>query len=882
MFHDVLTSKVGLTKKERMKAYVNKFGRVVAAAMVGAALLAAGPGHGSALRLDELPEIGVRVRVRQVDGRTVTPEDTFSLRLAPLPPVAFAGADWSPWAETTREVCAQLLAAYPNQNNRLPQLRLIGTVNPVGRAGGDLQLDVETRLHGGEISRMPAELTGPELGILAWRGTDDLLHVDTLAGHGRRVYDAAMRAAFLPPADRPRRILFGERYIGGDSDAIAQREGIARLCGLGFNAMHSVPKPFVRHVREGGITQLWGAVYSPPGYAFNYATNREAVFRQFVAGQVEQAVASGWQRQEIALWVTSDEPGWYYPGTYDTLNGDPLALADFHAYLRGRGLTPQELGASDWSGVRLVGRQACRDLNSRRLFYWSNRYIPWASSRFFAEVTRAYEAELGPGVPVMVNFNNFLGRLYQPGPVGNNKDKDNPDAAMGQHDWLEFGRLRGSTCIATEDWFDDAAAPQWSFYATRLRSAGELSGVGFGALVIPRVSGQRPEGMAQKLLALVGQGAKTIKFFTFGPEYNFPGNCYAFNTPVYQALSLGMGIVGRAEALLAPGQLLPPEVALLMPQSAQLWDLEEQRVATGLMDVTNTDLFRGHMAYQSETFGLHLALQHAAIPVQAVDEETCAGEALGRYKVVYVTAPDLPEEAVAGLLRWVRAGGTLVLTAGSGLFDRYHQPLGALREAAASAPDRAVRPLLTRLQAVEAGGFVTSGTNTVAFHGERERLTIGDVRVHATFDDGSPAVTERAVGRGRILRYAVFPGLCYRRSATQETGGLPAGFEPAWRDLLLLPVRAAGVVTPVLLDRFLIEAHALASAEGTAVTLLNWSGMPQRELQVAVRTVTRPVRIVSARTGPRPFQVSEEAVGRYKLISRFTVDLADVDVVSLD
>ena len=843
--------------------------------------LAAGSGHTSALRLDELPEIGIRIRVRQVDGRAATPNDTLSLRLAPLPPVTFGGADWSPWAETTREVCAKLLDTYPNKSNRLPQLRLLTAVNLAGRAGAELHLDVETRLSGGETSRMPAELTGSALGVLVWRDATGDLHVDTLAGHGRRVHDAAMRAAFLPPADRPRKILFGERYIGGDSDAIAQREGIERLCGLGFNAMHAVPRPFVRHVREGGITQLWGAVYSPPGYAFNFAPDRADVFRQFVSNQVAQAVATGWRREEIALWVTSDEPGWYYPSTYETLNGDPLALADFQAYLRKQGLTPQDLGVADWSEVRLVGRQASRDLNGRRLFYWSNRFIPWASSRFFAEVTRAYEAELGAGFPVMVNFNNFLGRLYQPGPVGNNKEKDHPDAAMGQHDWLEFGRLRGSTCIATEDWFGDASAPQWSFYATRLRSAGELSGVGFGALVIPRVSGQRPEGMAQKLLALVGQGAKEIKFFTFGPEYNFPGNCYDYNTPVYQALSLGMGLVGRAEELLAPGRLRPPEVALLMPQSAQLWDLEEQRVASGLMDVTNNDLFRSHMAYQSETYGIHLALQHAAISVQAVDEETCASEALDRYKVVYVTAPDLPRESVTNLLRWVHAGGTLVLTAGSGLFDRYHQPLADLREAAASEPDRAVRPLLSRLQAVGTNGFVTAGTNTSVCYGERESLKTGEVRVHATFADGSPAVTERTLGRGRLLRYAVFPGICYRRSATQLTGGLPSGFDPLWRDLLLLPIRSANVVQPVVLDRSLIEAPALVSEGGTAVTLLNWSGAPQSELQVAVRTVERPLRVVSVRSGARPFKVEAETAGDYRYITRFALDLADVDVVSL-
>ena len=859
---------------------LHRLGRGLTAGLI-ALTLAPARGHASALRLDDLPEIGVRVRVRQVDGRSVAADETFTLRLASLPPVTFGGTDWSPWAETTREACARLLDTYPNKNNRLPQMRLLVAVKPTAQPGGTLDLDVETRLRDGEVSRMPAELTGPTLGVLVWRGGDDALHVDTLAGHGRRVYDAAMRAAVLPPADRPRRILFGERYIGGDSDAIAHREGIERLCGLGFNALHAVPKPFVEHVRAGGITQLWGAVYNPPGYAFNFATNRAAVFREFVAKQVAHAVESGWQRPEIALWVTSDEPGWYYPATTTNLNADPLALADFHAYLRERGLTPGALGAADWSAVRLTGRQTCRDVNSRRRFYWSNRFIPWASSRFFAEVTRAYEAELGEGFPVMVNFNNFMGRLYQPGPVGNNRDKTDPDAAMGQHDWMEFGRLRGSTCIATEDWFGDASAPQWSFYATRLRSAGELSGVGFGALVIPRVSGQRPEGMAQKLLALVGQGAKHIKFFTFGPEYNFPGNCYAYNTPVYQALSLGMGIVGRAEDLLAPGRLVPPEVARLMPQSAQLWDLEDQRVASGLMDVTNTDLFRSHMAYHAETYGIHLALQHAAIPVQAIDEETCADPSLNRYKVVFVTAPDLPQEAAEGLLRWVRAGGTLVLTAGSGLHDRYHQPLNTLCEAAASTPAQAVRPLLSRLQALEPGGRVTAGTNTAVFFGARERLTTGDAGVQATFDDGSPAVTARALGRGRILRVAVYPGLCYRRSAGQTTGGLPSGFDPFWRGLLLQPVRAAGVVAPVKLDRPLIEAPVLTSAAGTAVTLLNWRGEPQREVRVAVRTMARPARVVSARTGPIPFEAQPEAAGGFQMVTRFTIDLADVDVISL-
>ena len=831
--------------------------------------------------LAEVPDFAVRVRVLKAGGQTPAPSNSFSLALAKGTTVSFNGADWSPWADSTRAGIAAELAGYPNSYNHRWELKTACSIQPIGRPFAFLNLEVETRIAGGETSRTPAELQGPSLGLILWRDPAGLVHGDTLGGHGRRVYDAAMRDAVLPPGDRPKRIVFGERYIGGDSDALCWREGIQRLCGLGFNALHAVPKEFIPVVRDGGITQLWGAVYNPPGYAFNFATNRTEIFRKFAADQIAGALADGWTRKEIAMWVTSDEPGWYYPDTYKQFNEDPTALADFHAYLRERGLRPKDLGCAGWDAVRLIGRKEYKDLPSRRRFYWSNRFIPWASSRFFSEVARAYEAELTPGVPVMVNFNNFLSRLYQPGPVGNNGAKQDPNAAMGQHDWLEFGRLRGSTCIATEDWFGDESAAQWSFYATRLRSAGELSGVGFGALVIPRTSGQRPEGMAQKLLALVGQGAKTIKFFTFGPEYNFPGNCYSYNLAVFKPLSLGMGIVGRSEELLYPGHMRKPEVAILMPQSAHLWDLEESPVASGLMDVTNTDPFRTHMAYMSETFGIHLALQHAAISAQAIDEEACAGKELAAYKVIYLTAPDLPEEAAEGLLRWVKSGGTLVMTAGSGLFDRYHQPMHLLTDAAGVQPDRPLRTLLHSLNSVPDGAGVTSGSNSLASVGEHEKLTVKGAEVRATFADGFPALTERTVKRGRILRFANYPGLCYRRSATGTLNGLPAGFAAGWRELIIEPVGSSGVVRPVTIARPLIDAPALYSDGGVAVTLLNWNGTNQPAVKIMVRTEQKPARVVSARHGPVPFTVAPMAEGPFKFATTVSLDLADVDVLSV-
>ena len=148
------------------------------------------------------------------------------------------------------------------------------------------------------------------------------------------------------------------------------------------------------------------------------------------------------------------------------------------------------------------------DLTSKRLFYWTQRFFSWDSSNYFARCTRDLESAFYPGIAISTNWNFFAGRMYVPGPVANNPDKTKPDAAMGGHDWLEFGRLRGSTALWTEDWFSDAQAYQWSFYASKLRSAAEKSGVVFGGYVVPRAAGDREDGILQKILTLVGSRGK--------------------------------------------------------------------------------------------------------------------------------------------------------------------------------------------------------------------------------------------------------------------------------------------------------------------------------------------------------------------------------------
>jgi hypothetical protein len=77
----------------------------------------------------------------------------------------------------------------------------------------------------------------------------------------------------------------------------------------------------------------------------------------------------------------------------------------------------------------------------------------------------------------------------------------------------------------------------------------------------------------------------------------------------------------------------------------------------------------------AEVFDLYLALQHANIPVEFIDEDDLSPQGLKPYRVLYVTEPNIPVEGQQGIVDWVRVGGTLATVSGAGQADRYDEPL---------------------------------------------------------------------------------------------------------------------------------------------------------------------------------------------------------------
>src|SRR5262249_32786833 len=167
----------------------------------------------------------------------------------------------------------------------------------------------------------------------------------------------------------------------------------------------------------------------------------------------------------------------------------------------------------------------------------------------------------------------------------------------------------------------------------------------FGGYIVPRASGDRQDGLLQKVLALVGSGAKAIQSYVFGPEYTFPGNTYSEIPHILPKLAEAYRMIASAEEVLWPGREPSAQVAILAPRSAEMWDEADTTAkTTQISDATNTNLNAHTVDYMAELADLYLAFQHANVPVDFIDEDDLRPNILAHYRAVYLTEPDIPRE----------------------------------------------------------------------------------------------------------------------------------------------------------------------------------------------------------------------------------------------
>lgn len=689
-------------------------------------------------------------------------------------------------------------------------------------------------------------------------------------------YRALAQQYAVSPAERPAKLLVANGLIGLDSSDEALEAGMATLALLGHNAAQiwnwpGIAPDTIRSAAERhGIRRFREATYNPPSY-FHYNVDlvQPASLDKWAAGFRDAAARMGAKPQELELIHMGDEPGWYFPAVTNEVRNDPRRLAVFHEYLKSKGLTPADVGAAQWEQVVPGTLSTARSLPQRRLFYWTTRFYAESLSIAFAAATQALQRQVHPQVLTTSNLNNWPGRFYIPSPgekIANNSD-GGPDGGMGMPDWFDLGRKRAVSCIWTEDWFADSDAQLWSLYGDLLRCAAREGGIEYGGYPVGQSTGALPAGAKLKIAALVGHGAKTIDPYIFGPNLAFADG-WSEKAVTYRNLGSAMRLIGKADRLLAPGRPRDGSVAIIFPQSSQVWDAGPRS-----------------NCYQQELYGLHAALIHENYPVDFIDDFALEAGDLERrkYSTIYLTAPNLSVKAQRALRDWTRAGGTLVLSPGAAAADEYHEPVDELRSLIGAtqavvprvAPphySQAFRAPRTPIRVLDDA----LGVKDPFAISQTVSLIPTTAQALATFHDGSAAATATNVGQGRIIAFGFWPGVTYWLSPDRtDPTNLPTDWSQPVRQLVTWPARQASATRHVLVSEPGIEACLLESPAGFAITLLNWTGRPIPEVRITIPGLKSCRVAASVEHGPLQFQATNRGLA-------LTLPLSAADVVMID
>jgi len=633
-------------------------------------------------------------------------------------------------------------------------------------------------------------------------------------------------ARAVSPAGRPDvgrfRILSS---VWGHYDPRLAREATETLGLLGVNVMGGVPVSVLRDEGMRTYTATWHLSGDP-----------EAGRKAWDDGERKRIVAAlatpdgRWTYDHMAHFVVADEIQ-----TID-LRRIEAARVDgwFREYLRERGETDASLGlpiaTATWRGDLLYRPAPPRDadLATRRLAHHSGRFAQWWSVRQLRQTSDLIRETFAAATPPIqmptetLPSDHAFFDAWGPPKVG---------MAPQNLDLFEIGRREAVDVVSAEDWMglNHMYGPDYTW----------LGGQGFGYLSSILRSGIRDRRVALrglitpsddrslrlKAFSNLGQGSKSLFYWTFGPTWIGTENYWSDLRSMYEGIAHTSRALARAEPILYPARTVSDPVAILYSVSHDHWHTDDPAVFV-------------------ETRLLYAALRHLSIQPDFLGEEEVIAGLLDRYRVLYLPGNCLERKAAAAVDAWVRAGGVLYLSAGAATRDEAYEPVlppfaaTVYPATAAASLERqsghrynerrdlpAIPPLAQASLTIESAAVVHPAI------GYRMRLAAGQAAAWGTFADGGVAAATVPHGEGRVVAVGFLPGLAYSPfKVGQKT--LDEVWNPDLRKVFAEPLRVAGVEPLVEASVPVVEANLLTGPEGSAVVLANYTHRPIERLSL--------------------------------------------------
>jgi hypothetical protein len=393
---------------------------------------------------------------------------------------------------------------------------------------------------------------------------------------------------------------------------------------------------------------------------------------------------------------------------------------------------------------------------------------------------------------------------------------------------------------------------------------------------MPHAPGNTDASFLRSCFTHLAHGAGMLDFFGIGMNESFTENHIDHRAVSrFVAMRDVTHSVGLIEDLLPEAKPMPSQVALLVSESTERWDMAGIARDRAGHDLFGKEFRKARLHYHLERLGLWKAFTFAGSTPDLVTEEDVLQGKLGKARLLVLVGDHWKAGLIPAVEAWVKDGGVVLSTAGAGAHDEYGQPLkGAWEKVAGVKPlgikvtdtffrPRQELPFLKPIHEVQGDGWKMPAL-AVASITEPEEGT--EVLARA----GKPAaVTMRKLGKGAVLHVGALPGVAYLWSALQPpivpdrgagTHSVPTKFDEGAAALVQAALKAANVPPDIKAEPRLIDARLLVARGGMALPLASYTGQSKEKVTLTVAVPRQPKKVASAAHGDLEFSYDKGAV----------------------